>query len=378
MPPKRRREDAAEGQGRKTRSRAGTGRRESDSGGAKAHRLRLPKARIRGVPLPTSIHDAGTGSGDAGAEAADAAADGAAAPAERQPAERQPAEHEPDETAVSVAGAAAPAERQPDVSAERVAGAAARAEREPAERVTGAGAGEGAHDDPAEPVAKAVGMVALAARAEDTPVAGMELDLPPAAAAPAAAAQVAGMQAGLPPAAPAPAAPAQVASMAGKRAAAAGRGQVVASKRASRPPDEEEQRKLDSLLRARVVDSDSDDDFVSDEDIIASSASRLPRPDALKAFRKRRLKSSLAEMRRLDKEAEDEAAEMGLLMPRTLLALKALRAAAVAQGGGDQVTSARIKSSVETQRQRVAVRCSKCHGVGHNKRSVKCPKFGRQ
>ena len=51
MPPKRRREDAAEGQGRKTRSRAGTGRRESDSGGAKAHRLRLPKARIRGVPL---------------------------------------------------------------------------------------------------------------------------------------------------------------------------------------------------------------------------------------------------------------------------------------------------------------------------------------
>ena len=37
----------------------------------------------------------------------------------------------------------------------------------------------------------------------------------------------------------------------------------------------------------------------------------------------------------------------------------------------------RIKSSVETQRQRVAVRCSKCHGVGHNKRSVKCPKFGR-
>ena len=61
-----------------------------------------------------------------------------------------------------------------------------------------------------------------------------------------------------------------------------------------------------------------------------------------------------------------------------LLALKALRAAAVAQGGGDQVTSARIKSSVETQRQRVAVRCSKCHGVGHNKRSVKCPKFGRQ
>ena len=38
----------------------------------------------------------------------------------------------------------------------------------------------------------------------------------------------------------------------------------------------------------------------------------------------------------------------------------------------------RIKSSVETQRQRVAVRCSKCHGVGHNKRSVKCPKFGRQ
>ena len=350
MPPKRRREDAAEGQGRKTRSRAGTGRRESDSGGAKAPGLRRPKARIRGVPLPTSIHDAGTGSGDGGAEAADAAA----------------------------AGAAAPAERQPDESAERVAGAAASAEREPAERVTGAGAGEGAHDDPADPVAKAVGMVALAARAEDTPVAGMELDLPPAAAAPAAAAQVAGMQAGLPPAAPAPAAPAQVASMAGKRAAAAGRGQVVASKRASRPPDEEEQRKLDSLLRARVVDSDSDDDFVSDEDIIASSASRLPRPDALKAFRKRRLKSSLAEMRRLDKEAEDEAAEMGLLMPRTLLALKALRAAAVAQGGGDQVTSARIKSSVETQRQRVAVRCSKCHGVGHNKRSVKCPKFGRQ
>ena len=38
----------------------------------------------------------------------------------------------------------------------------------------------------------------------------------------------------------------------------------------------------------------------------------------------------------------------------------------------------RIKSSVETQRQRVAVRCSKCNGVGHNKRSVKCPKFGRQ
>ena len=37
----------------------------------------------------------------------------------------------------------------------------------------------------------------------------------------------------------------------------------------------------------------------------------------------------------------------------------------------------RIKSSVETQRQRVAVRCSKCNGVGHNKRSVKCPKFGR-
>ena len=73
MPPKRRREDAAEGQGRKTRSRAGTGRRESDSGGAKAHRLRLPKARIRGVPLPTSIHDAGTGSGDGGAEAASVA-----------------------------------------------------------------------------------------------------------------------------------------------------------------------------------------------------------------------------------------------------------------------------------------------------------------
>ena len=64
MPPKRRREDAAEGQGRKTRSRAGTGRRESDSGGAKAPGLRRPKARIRGVPLPTSIHDAGTGSGD--------------------------------------------------------------------------------------------------------------------------------------------------------------------------------------------------------------------------------------------------------------------------------------------------------------------------
>ena len=90
MPPKRRREDAAEGQERKTRSRAGTGRRESDSGGATAHRLRLPKARIRGVPLPTSIHDAGTGSGDGGAEAADAAAAGAAAPAERQPAERRP------------------------------------------------------------------------------------------------------------------------------------------------------------------------------------------------------------------------------------------------------------------------------------------------
>ena len=37
----------------------------------------------------------------------------------------------------------------------------------------------------------------------------------------------------------------------------------------------------------------------------------------------------------------------------------------------------RIKSSVETQRQRVAVRCSKCHGVGHNSRNVKCPQFGR-
>ena len=102
MPPKRRREDAAEGQGRKTRSRAGTGRRESDSGGAKAPGLRRPKARIRGVPLPTSIHDAGTGSGDGGAEAADAAAAGAAAPADRQPTERQPAENEPDESILSV------------------------------------------------------------------------------------------------------------------------------------------------------------------------------------------------------------------------------------------------------------------------------------
>jgi cytochrome c553 len=37
----------------------------------------------------------------------------------------------------------------------------------------------------------------------------------------------------------------------------------------------------------------------------------------------------------------------------------------------------RIKSSVETQRQRVAVRCSKCHGVGHNSRNVKCPQFAR-
>jgi len=62
MPHKRRHDDAAEGQGRgegrRTRSRAGAGRRESDSGGAKAHGLRRPKARIAGVPLPTSIHDA--------------------------------------------------------------------------------------------------------------------------------------------------------------------------------------------------------------------------------------------------------------------------------------------------------------------------------
>ena len=37
----------------------------------------------------------------------------------------------------------------------------------------------------------------------------------------------------------------------------------------------------------------------------------------------------------------------------------------------------RIKSSVVTQCRRVAVRCSKCHGVGHNSRNIKCPMFGR-
>ena len=38
----------------------------------------------------------------------------------------------------------------------------------------------------------------------------------------------------------------------------------------------------------------------------------------------------------------------------------------------------RMKSSLETQRYRAKVRCSRCKVVGHNSRSVKCPQFARK
>ena len=110
-------------------------------------------------------------------------------------------------------------------------------------------------------------------------------------------------------------------------------------KRLASVVDADQDQQLEALWLDRGVDTESDDsqpDASSSLDRLpggaSSSVERLVHREAIKQFTKVRVASRLAEMNRMDEVATEEAAEMGLLMPRTLEALKSLPAGPLQMG----------------------------------------------
>ena len=99
-------------------------------------------------------------------------------------------------------------------------------------------------------------------------------------------------------------------------------------KRLASVVDADQEQQLDALWLDRGVDTESESD--DSQPRASSSLDRLP--GGIKQFTKVRVASRLAEMNRMDDVATEEAAEMGLLMPRTLAALKLLPAAPLQMG----------------------------------------------
>ena len=92
---------------------------------------------------------------------------------------------------------------------------------------------------------------------------------------------------------------------------------------------QQQARELEELRCARDADTESDE---SETVAPAASSGGVEHAGGMKVFRAEHRKKVTTEMMRLDKEAEEEAAELGLLMPRTLQALKTLRATAEQEG----------------------------------------------
>ena len=99
-------------------------------------------------------------------------------------------------------------------------------------------------------------------------------------------------------------------------------------KRLASVVDADQEQQLDALWLDRGVDTESESD--DSQPRASSSLDRLP--GGIKQFTKVRVASRLAEMNRMDEVATEEAAEMGLLMPRTLEALKSLPAGPLQMG----------------------------------------------
>ena len=102
----------------------------------------------------------------------------------------------------------------------------------------------------------------------------------------------------------------------------------VLGKRLASVVDADQEQQLDALWLDRGVDTESESD--DSQPRASSSLDRLP--GGVKQFTKVRVASRLAEMNRMDEVATEEAAEMGLLMPRTLEALKSLPAGPLQMG----------------------------------------------
>ena len=102
----------------------------------------------------------------------------------------------------------------------------------------------------------------------------------------------------------------------------------VLGKRLASVVDADQEQQLDALWLDRGVDTESESD--DSQPRASSSLDRLP--GGIKQFTKVRVASRLAEMNRMDEVATEEAAEMGLLMPRTLEALKSLPAGPLQMG----------------------------------------------
>ena len=115
----------------------------------------------------------------------------------------------------------------------------------------------------------------------------------------------------------------------------------VLGKRLASVVDADQEQQLDALWLDRAGDTESESDdsqprASSSLDRLpggaSSSVERLSQAEAIKQFTKVRVASRLAEMNRMDEVATEEAAEMGLLMPRTLEALKSLPAGPLQMG----------------------------------------------
>ena len=102
----------------------------------------------------------------------------------------------------------------------------------------------------------------------------------------------------------------------------------VLGKRLASVVDADQEQQLDALWLDRGVDTESESD--DSQPRASSSLDRLP--GGVKQFTKVHVAGRLAEMNRMDDVATEEAAEMGLLMPRTLEALKSLPAGPLQMG----------------------------------------------
>ena len=102
----------------------------------------------------------------------------------------------------------------------------------------------------------------------------------------------------------------------------------VLGKRLASVVDADQEQQLDALWLDRAGDTESESD--DSQPRASSSLDRLP--GGVKKFTKVRVACRLAEMNRMDEVATEEAAEMGLLMPRTLEALKSLPAGPLQMG----------------------------------------------
>jgi hypothetical protein len=116
----------------------------------------------------------------------------------------------------------------------------------------------------------------------------------------------------------------------GEQAGATGPGPSSAPRHSTQSAMLQQQaRELEELRCARDADTESDE---SETVAPAASSGGVEHAGGMKVFRAEHRKKVTTEMMRLDKEAEEEAAELGLLMPRTLQALKTLRATAQQEG----------------------------------------------